>query len=157
MEMNSRKGISPILATIILALMGLLTAGLLGVWDTGSSKPVIYKLEFTAAYLVNPVSVENAGWQIALLVNNAGTMEMMIDKIYVNNKLVEELGVTHGDSLSSASSIGISVPEGGYVVSPGVDTIYIWVGSKTYNKGATLIIHLQQPDNLHLTKQVELN
>jgi hypothetical protein len=69
-----RRAISPLIATIILLIVGLVAASIVMVSDmVGSSdEPTVYKLFFTSVYQVKPVSVDNAGWQLALLVENEG-------------------------------------------------------------------------------------
>ena len=156
--MSSKRKVSPLIATIILALSGIATAGLLGMWDIGSTKPAIYKLEITAAHLVEPVSVENSGWQIKLMISNAGKQDAILNKIYVDEREVSENGLIHGEKLSSIYTIGSSLAESGAFIQPGrCETVYIWIGSEAFRKGDTLAIVLQHPDQLALRTTLTLS
>jgi hypothetical protein len=154
-----RRAISPLIATIILLIVGLVAASIVMVSDMvgSSNEPTVYKLFFTSVYQVKPVSVDNAGWQLALLVENEGNQEDVLDKVYLNGELIEEIGIIHGDLLSSRSAVGTSIPVGGLAISPGSRvTIYIWIGSDLYTQGTQLTIELLKPGQFELRKIIVL-
>jgi hypothetical protein len=150
-----KRAVSPLIATILLVIVGLVAAGIFMASNMAgsSNEPAIYKLFFVNVYQVKPVSIENAGWQLALLVENQGNRVDVFDKVYLNGELIEELGVIHGDRLSSRYAIGTSLPIGGLVMSPGSRfTVYIWIGDGLYTQGTELTIELQKPGQFELRK-----
>jgi hypothetical protein len=77
--------------------------------------------------------------------------------VYINGILVEEVGLIHGDTLSSSTAVGTSIPVGGLALSPNHwVTVYIWVGSDLYAKGTRLTIELQEPGQFELRKIIVL-
>lgn len=153
-----RRAVSPIIATVLLLIAGVIVASVLHVGNSlGTDKPV-YKTELSAVYPVVPVSVENAGWKIALVVNNLGNREVLIDKVFVDSKLVDCMGVKDGDKLSNTYLIGTSIPLDGLAILPGDGaTFYVWIGSTSFNKGTTITIELQKINQFNLRKAVILN
>ena len=81
--MRSRCATSPIIATVVVLIIGIVLAGSIWMWNTaGSSEdPYVYKLEFVSARLTYPVLVGNAGWQIEVILRNNGNVEDTVDKI----------------------------------------------------------------------------
>jgi len=77
-----RKGISPVIATVIIVAVTIAVAIAVAFWMTG-----IVGL-FTAAEKLEIVSINAAwdgqGWTITLTVRNTGTTQTAIDIIYVN-------------------------------------------------------------------------
>jgi len=79
-----RKGISPVIATVIIVAVTIAVAIAVAFWMTG-----IVGL-FTAAEKLEIVSInaawndQNRQWTIALTVRNTGTTQTAIDVIYVN-------------------------------------------------------------------------
>lgn len=158
--MRKRIAGSPVLATIILIVAGLIVGSVIFIWNTvGSSDTTqIYKIGFSSVYQVKPVSMENAGWQIVCVVTNLGSKEVFLEKIFVNGELVVETGLIHGDSLSSTTSIGTSVPVDGLKIDPGDKaTFYVWVGSKIGSTGTVINIDLQRVNQLELRRTIRLS
>lgn len=158
--MRKRIAGSPVLATIILIVAGLIVGSVIFIWNTvGSSDTTqIYKIGFSSVYQVKPVSVENAGWQLVCIVNNLGSREAVVEKIFVNGELVVETGLIHGDSLSSTTSVGTSIPVDGLKIAPGDKaTFYIWIGSKRFNSGTVINIDLQRVNQLELRRSIQLS
>jgi hypothetical protein len=153
------RDIKPILVLIPIVIVSLASIGALIVSDPAKSsdEPAFNKLSLKTIYPVKPISVDNAGWQLALHVENHGNRQYFIDKVYINGMLIEELGVIHGDSLSSNTTIGTSIPVNGLVLPPNRwMTVYIWVGSNLYTKGIRLTVELQEPGQLELREIIVL-
>ena len=154
-----RKGINIIFSSLVVLGIGITVATLIFVLSSLGAEDTtpIYKLELVSATLTGPVAMENAGWQIALIVDNLGNRDMLIDKVYVNGELVEEMGLVHWGRLSSTESIGTSLVEGGAVLSPGSMTFHVWVGEDLYHTGSFVTVEVQQRDVFRLRKVVTLN
>ena len=128
--MRFRAG-SPIIGIIVLLVVGTVFVVSAYVWTLvgPSEEPQVYRIEISAVFQVSDVSVVDARWRIALIVNNVGDSEAVVDKIFVNGKLVEEFGVCEGGSLSGKSVIATSVPVGGLRLPVGAkETVYLWIG-----------------------------
>ena len=158
--MKLRRGVSPVLGLIVVIMVGLSIASLLYYSDTAgpsieSEKPL---LRFIHVYQASPVSVDDAGWQLVLLVQNQGNGEGKLDRVYLNGDQVEATGYIHGDTLPSKTSIASSIPSGGLII-PGDSeaTVYIWIGEARYSRGTQLTIELQKPNQLILQKTITLN
>ena len=147
------------MATVILVIALTVLSGITYFWIYyAPSEKGYIKLDFVSATIVKPISVDGAGWQIKLLINNVGSKDAFLNKIYVNNELVSENGLIHGDELSSPFTVASSLADSGDFIQAGrFETVYLWVGREAYRKGETLSIELQYPDQIDLKKTVTLN
>jgi hypothetical protein len=156
---RDRKAGSPLLATLILLVLAIIFAGIVIFWNTvgfSDSQPV-YKMEIPAVYFVSPISVKNARWQIATIIQNKGTEESTVSNVFVNGENIEERGLIHGDSLSNTSSLAMSIPENGLSIPPGKSsTFYIWIGGDKFSSGTVINIVLQGSNQIELKKTTTL-
>jgi hypothetical protein len=157
--MRFRAG-SPIIGIIVLLVVGTVFAVSAYVWTLvgPSEEPQTYRLEISAVFQVSDVSVVDARWRVALIVNNVGDSEVIVDKIFVNGELVEEFGVCEGGSLSGKSSIATSIPEGGLRLPVGAkETVYLWIGGGAYSSGTVINIELQRTGQVELLRTITLS
>jgi hypothetical protein len=157
--MQSRKAISPVVASIMLIAASLF----LGVWIGSLYKEMAYSnvktklLRFDSAYCTQPVSVENARWQIAIMITSVGTESIELSYIFLNEKPADVYGLIHGDSLINGSLVGTSLPEGGLVLEAGESTnVYLWVGDKLLSSGTEIVIHFNDINSVALKRFVKL-
>mgnify|MGYP006987951462 CR=1 FL=1 len=158
--MKIRRGISPILGLMVLIVMGSIIASLLYFSEKGGSsfEMEASKLRLINIYQAELVSVDNAGWQLALLVLNQGNGDGVLNRVYLNGDLVGELGYNHGDTLPNKTSIASSVPSDGLSIPANSHvTVYIWIGEDLYSRGTQITINLQKPNQLILQKTITLN
>jgi flagellin-like protein len=119
--MQKRRGISPVIATVIIVAVTIAVAIAVAFWMTGivGLFTSAEKLEIVALY-AQPSS-SPAGWNVTLTVRNTGTTPTSIDMIFIN-------GVPH--TQCSGVSINQTLP---LAVNPGITkTIKLNI-----NKGAT--------------------
>ena len=157
--MRFRAG-SPIIGIIVLLVVGTVFVVSAYVWTLvgPSEEPQVYRIEISAVFQVSDVSVVDARWRIALIVNNVGDSEAVVDKIFVNGKLVEEFGVCEGGSLSGKSVIATSVPVGGLRLPVGAkETVYLWIGGDVYSSGTVVNIELQRTGQVELRRTITLS
>ena len=155
-----KRAVSPTLSSIVVLVVGLTLALILSASNiTGSSEDsTIYKLAFTSIYQAKPVSVNNAGWQLVLLIENQGNRDNILQRVYLNDQLIDEVGYNHGDTLPNGTTIATSIPAGGLTVPPNSRvTAYIWIGEGLYSQGTQLTIELQKLKQLELRKTITLN
>ena len=157
--MHHRRASGKILASVVLILMGVVLGAIIISWDTvfAPNDSQSYHLVMDTVYFVEPVSVENAKWEIALIVRNDGKQEVLLRNVYVCKKPVEEYGLTSGGSLSSRSVIGTSLPhEGLNIESKARETIRIWIGSDRFSSGSQITVHILNPDIIEYTRNITL-
>ena len=143
-----------IFATVILVTIFAVLTGVTLIWvNTTSNEKENYRIDFSSATLVEPVSIDGAGWQVKLSITNVGKRDSVLKKIYVNDRLITDNGYIHGDVLTNTYTIASSLPDIGLFIQPGrSDTVYLWVGSRSYEDGDVLTIELQNPNQIDLKK-----
>jgi archaellum component FlaG (FlaF/FlaG flagellin family) len=123
--------------------------------DFSTGKTVL--LDFSAINCVNPVSVNKARWQVAMLLTNRGTRPLLISRVYVNEKQVDLNGLIHGDSLQDGTQMGTSISEEGLRLEPGeTSNVYVWVGNKLFSSGSRIVIHFNDPNSVTMMKSITL-
>lgn len=157
--MHSRRAGANVLAGIVLIILGVAVGILVYSWniviaprDGQSYHVVIDSVTFT-----EPVSVANARWEITLTVRNDGKGGVTLRKLYVNKELVDEYGLAPGDSLSSKSVIGTSLPADGMLIEAGSPLeISVWIGCEFISSGNQISLHIFDPNNLEYTRYIIL-
>lgn len=158
--MRKRLAGDPFLGAIVLAVAGIIVTSIIYFWGAADSSrsTQVYKIEISSIYQVKPVSVGNAGWQIVLSVTNLGNREAVVEKIFVNEELVVETGLMHGESLSSTKTVGTNIPGGGVHIAPGNRaTFYVWIGSKRYTSGTVVNIDIQRINQIEFRRTITLS
>lgn len=157
--MGYRRAGGKVLTGIALMIFGVVLAVLVYHWNTvfapgdGPSYHVAI-----ASVSLEPVSVDNAGWEVSLTLRNDGKGDVLLKKVYVNKKLVDEYGVSPGGSLSGKSVIGTSVPvDGVVIVSDSRLSISVWVGSDLFSGGSQISLHIFDPNTLEYTRYITLS
>jgi hypothetical protein len=114
-------------------------------------------LDIVSINCVSPVSVNNAQWQVSILVKNPGKTPFLVQSVYVNEKQVDHYGLVHGDSLVDGSIIGTSVDDGGLKLDPNTSyNIYVWIGDKLFSHGTNIVIHFNNPNSITMIKSITL-
>jgi flagellin-like protein len=107
--MQKRRGISPVIATVIIVAVTIAVAIAVAFWMTG-----IVGL-FTSAEKLEIVSINAApaaggnGWTITVIVRNTGTTATSIDSIYINGYLAFT-NVAGANTLSCVNSLNPNLP-----------------------------------------------
>ena len=153
------KLLVPVLAVTFLAVSGFVVIFFMGSGsiETDYTPGQTVKLDFVLVKCVTPVSVENAGWQISVVVSNRGKGSFGMYKVYVNKEEVDMYGLVHGDVLPDGKKIGTSVPSPSLIVEPSeTRTIYVWVGNELFSPGTQVVININDPNSITLMKAVTL-
>jgi len=116
--LKDKKGISPVITTVILVAVGIALAVAIGLWMSGlvATFTRFEKLEVTSAYAT---SATGGGWTIYVTVKNTGSADATITSIMIN-------GVPTTDTALS-SSITWTTPN----KDPATTPVSIPVGSTT--------------------------
>ena len=117
MRRLNNKGISPVIATVILVAVAIAIAIAVAFWMTGiiGLFTRFEKLEITYIY----AKAEDSTWTITLKVKNTGTADATIDNIFINGRPATEwtgaspsitpTEVTSGYTLSAGGEVEITI------------------------------------------------
>jgi len=157
--MRRRRAGANVLAGLVLIILVFVVSLLVYSWNPviAPSDGPSYHVVIDSVTFSEPDSVANARWEISLMVRNDGRGDVTLRKLYVSRELVDEYGLAPGDSLSSRSVIGTSLPADGVVIGAGSRLeISIWIGSELYSSGNQISIHIFDPNNLEYTRYLKL-
>jgi flagellin-like protein len=100
--LKDKKGISPVITTVILVAVGIALAVAIGLWMSGlvATFTRFEKLEVTSQYAVLNSSITGGGWSAYVTLKNTGSADATISSILVNGIPV------------TSSSTGVSVVTG---------------------------------------------
>jgi len=81
--LKDKKGISPVITTVILVAVGIALAVAIGLWMSGlvATFTRFEKLEVTSAYAI---STGTTSWEAYVIVNNTGSADATVSTIMVN-------------------------------------------------------------------------
>jgi flagellin-like protein len=98
--LKDKRGISPVITTVILVAVGIALAVAIGLWMSGlvATFTRFEKLEITSAYAIS----NGTGWNAYIIVNNTGSADATITTIMIN-------GIPNTSWSSSAAAI-VSTP-----------------------------------------------
>jgi FlaG/FlaF family flagellin (archaellin) len=103
----NRRGISPVIATIIIVAVSIAIAIAVAFWVVGIAGLFtrFEKLEISYIYAEK---TEEGGWKIALMVKNTGSATATIDRVFLNGKPSPEAESVLTTSLSPGSTLETS-------------------------------------------------
>jgi len=88
--MTKRRGISPVIATVIIVAVTIAVAIAVAFWMTGIVglfTGAVEKLEIVSATATATTVDGSSGWEITVIARNTGTTQTTIDSIFVNGIL----------------------------------------------------------------------
>jgi flagellin-like protein len=102
-----KRGISPVVATVILVAVTIVVAVAVAYWMGGIAG--LYtryeKIEISSAYATGDSS---SGWTITLSVKNTGSADATIDNVLLNGKPYNDFGADLGQDLPLSLPVGQS-------------------------------------------------
>ncbi|MEM2050261.1 MAG: DUF4352 domain-containing protein [Thermoproteota archaeon] len=110
--LNDRRGVSPVITTVIIVAVGITIAIAVALWMTGLVGAFMgyEKIEIRSAY-ASPVT--GGGWTVKMTFNNTGSAPTKIDMIFVNNVPINEwnpqITITSGGPLPITVNVGYGV------------------------------------------------
>jgi len=114
---NDRRGISPVVTTVIIVAVGITIAIAVALWMTGLIGAFLAyeKIEIRSSY----VTVSGSNFVVHITCTNTGSTPTTIDKIFINNVPSSDLtGVTVAPSGKISAPVGtdisltITIPDG---------------------------------------------
>ena len=157
--LRPRRGISPVLGTVILLAVGMIIAMGSAFWLTGMSGQYsnVDVMQIDHVYSVIDSSVNNSRWMIVLSLRNSSPSPCHILYVFVNERPIDEYNITFGGALTNTYSIGTSLPEDGFVMESGESTnAYVWIGSDLFSSGTSVSVRLQNTGGISYISQVKL-
>ncbi len=161
-QLRKRKGVSPVIATVILVAVTITVAVAVAYWMSGIAGQYTQfeKVEIQSGYasLSGDASVT---WFITLDLKNTGTATATLIKVFINDVPVTEYSVTGGDAgaLAAPATSGTSVLTAGTPISSGVETtVFIYIGSTYPNltPGTTVNVKLHSAGGMDYIRLIQL-
>ncbi|MEM3636890.1 MAG: archaellin/type IV pilin N-terminal domain-containing protein [Thermoproteota archaeon] len=136
--LKDKRGISPVITTVILVAVGIALAVAIGLWMSGlvSTFTRFEKLEVTSAYAI----ATGSGWNVYVTVKNTGSADATITSVLIN-------GIPNSNSSSwNSATLNPPLPVTINVGSDETFNIFLpkggTIGSTTLTSGITLNIVL---------------
>jgi flagellin-like protein len=157
--LRRRKGVSPVISTIILIGMGFILSSFFSLYfrETAFAQVKVEAIEYAYIYSTRNTDIENASWKVVLYVINRGTEPLDLINVFVNEQEVNVYGLIHGESLMSGFLTGTSLPLTGLNLRTGEGVeIYIWIGDQLFSAGTNIVVSLNPINNVTQYKTVTL-
>jgi flagellin-like protein len=150
MSMRKKRGISPVIATVIIVAIAITVAIAVGLWITGivGTFTRFERLEITSAYAEKGKTPGE--FTIKIVANNTGSAPATISEIFINGKPHEVAGATdkNGNLLGATIDAGVEIKNGIIALAGG--------GGITYSSGQTVEIVLHTASGKDYPKSVLL-
>ena len=115
--MQKRRGISPVIATVIIVAVTIAVAIAVAFWMTGivGLFTAAEKLEIVSAY----AQAQDGGWQITAVIRNTGTTQTTIDSMFINGILAASYVNNNWQQSGSTPCVGAPNFNPGNTLKPG--------------------------------------
>jgi flagellin-like protein len=145
MSMRKKRGISPVIATVIIVAIAITVAIAVGLWITGiiGTFTRFERLEITSAY----AEKDTGKFTIHMVANNTGSAAATITDIFVNGKPSSAAGATASDIIGKTINPGEGIK--GDIILTSTDSI-------KYSSGQTVEIVLHTASGKDYPKSVLL-
>ena len=165
MRMNpqTRKAVSPVIATVILVAVAITVSVGVSYWMSGISSQYTQfeKVEIQTAY-----SKKNStdGWVVTMNLKNSGTSAASLTDVFINDVPLNTTAYGATDFPDGTTDqVVTSLASGGEVVGSGeAIVVYVWIwndgtnGYSTLSSGTTVNIKLHSAGGMDYIKLVEL-
>jgi hypothetical protein len=158
--MLNRKGVSPVIASVILIAVGLFIALTISGFyrETVFSQIKVEVIEYSYIFCTKTTSVNNAKWQIEVYIINRGTQSIRLIEVFVNDEEVDVYGLNVNSSLANGGLIGTSLSTDGVNLLTSEELkLYIWVGDQLFSSGTSITINVNSVNNVNHKKFAQLN
>jgi flagellin-like protein len=157
-KIQSRKAVSPVIATVILVAVAITVAVAVAYWMSGIAGQYtkFEKVEIQTAYSTR-VSTGDTGWDIAMEIKNTGSAASTLIRAFVNDVPIEAAnysapGIVPGAIACSFPYIGVTIDSGNSTI------LYIYISDsyKNLSSGTTVNLKLHSAGGMDYIKLVEL-
>ena len=156
--MQSRKAVSPVIATVILVAVAITVSVAVAYWMGGiaSQYTKFEKVEIQTGYSTK-VTGPPAGWDVQLELKNTGSAPSTLIRCFVNDVLIPQAycsanNITAGQISTSLNWLGTSLTSGNST------TIHIYISDSygTLSAGTTINVKLHSSGGIDYVKLVDL-
>ena len=111
--LNDRRGVSPVITTVIIVAVGITIAIAVALWMTGLVGAFMgyEKIEIRSCYAAPATT--GGGWTVKMTFNNTGSSPTKIDMIFINNVPIGDwnpaITITQGGPLPIVVNVGYGV------------------------------------------------
>jgi flagellin-like protein len=146
--LKDKRGISPVITTVILVAVGIALAVAIGLWMSGlvATFTRFEKLEVTSAYATATTSTTGSGtsgWTVTITVKNTGSADATITMVMINGVPTKSVtGITWDQPTKDPSDTNVPISVGSSATFQFTLNNGATIGSGTASSGITLNIVL---------------
>ena len=136
--LRAKRGVSPVISTVILVAVAITVAVAVAYWMGGIAGQYtrFEKLQIVSAYAVK-TDYPSAGWNVTLNVKNTGSSDATFDSVYVNGIPVDDYDPAITED---ATDTGTGSPL--TLVSGDSDSISVWIDESLFASATTIEVKL---------------
>ena len=163
MNPQTRKAVSPVIATVILVAVAITVSVGVSYWMSGISSQYTQfeKVEIQTAY---STKTTGSGWLITMNLKNSGTSAASLTDVFINDVPLNTTAYSAAAFPDgSGDQVVTDLTSGGQVVGSGeAIVVYVWIwndgtnGYSTLSSGTTVNIKLHSAGGMDYIKLVEL-
>ncbi len=170
-KLRKRKGVSPVIATVILVAVAITVAVAVAYWMTGiaGQYTAFEKIEIQSAYAeIQPLG----GWIITLEMKNTGSATANLITVFINDRPVDiystattvnTFTLTEA-TLPAGESTGTNILDTGEAIESGktaevgtaLDPVEVYIGSTLFSSGTTMNIKIHSAAGMDYIRLIQL-
>ncbi len=164
-QLSKRKGVSPVIATVILVAVTITVAVAVAYWMSGIAGQYtnFEKVEIQSAYA--ELQASPGGWIISLEMKNTGSATANLITIFVNDEPVDLYGTDFPLTQiepTLGENTGTNIPAIGTAIESGKNAdisgspVEIYIGSTLFSSGTTINIKIHSAAGMDYIRLVQL-
>ena len=156
-KIQSRKAVSPVIATVILVAVAITVSVAVSYWMGGISSQYTQfeKVEIQTAY---SVKTAGTGWNITMEIKNTGSAASTLLRCFVNEVPVESDNY-NATAFPSSDETAVSFPYAGTTIDSGESMniqVYVDEGYASLSSGTTINVKIHSAGGMDYIKLVKL-
>jgi len=155
MNPQTRKAVSPVIATVILVAVAITVSVGVSYWMGGISSQYTQfeKVEIQTGY----ATTISGGWQIELTLKNSGSATATVTHVFINEAPCDNYGAAGVSVTAGEASTDLVAATGKVLESGASGTITVWIASGgTLSAGTTINIKLHSAGGMDYIKLIRL-
>lgn len=148
-----RKGISPVISTVILLSVTIALAVGVSMWMSGVTNQYAGVAENVEVYVSDQTRVGGGGWTVSFFIKNICPKPITIDRCYLNTYLLEDNYTGFVSDKAGVSFNGVLVLDSGNST---IINLYISETYKTLTAGTSCEFGFHTTGNLLMTQSFKL-
>jgi flagellin-like protein len=156
-KIQSRKAISPVIATVILVAVAITVSVAVAYWMGGISSQYTQfeKVEIQTAYSVRTTGV---GWNVTMEMKNTGSATSTLLRCFINEVPVP-IGNYNATTFAGSNSVAVGFPYTGLTIDSGESLniqVYVDEGYGALSSGTTINVKIHSAGGMDYIKLVTL-